>query len=517
MALFHKTVAEYRSSWYEIARNLLRSRDTQRERVAQLQEQLQAERKINEQLRLEQQQVTERCQRLEQENEELQTDVQRLLARPVVLPPDPPLPQHSYGARMISLCIQLAKKVGLRASSKVLQIVFDWLSIATPVPCTSSIRTWLCRMGVDEINDAREMHDDWIWMVDHSNQSGQEKVLTILGIRASKLPPPGQTLRHEDVQTLAVIPGKQWKREDVGRQYEALANKIGIPRMILTDGAVELRESVQVLEKDGKKPILLRDLKHFAANELERIIGHSESFKRFSSLLGSTRSSIQQTELSHFTPPTQKSKARFMNLAATLRWAEMVLWHLDHPSSVARQQIDVERMNSKLGWMIEFRQEITQWRQIEKVIDDVLGFINKHGLYAGAADALKLHLDDLRSDHHQTCALSDQMKETLVNFVLTSEKQLDGEERGWLSTEILESAFGLYKTLEGQQSKGGFTSLLASFGALLKPCTPEEVRKSLGRTRVNDVKHWVATSLGKTLASKKAAAYRRTLVPAPGS
>jgi hypothetical protein len=30
-----------------------------------------------------------------------------------------------------------------------------------------------------------------------------------------------------------------------------------------------------------------------------------------------------------------------------------------------------------------------------------------------------------------------------------------------MSTEILESVFGLYKQLEGQQSRSGFTSLLA--------------------------------------------------------
>ena len=32
-----------------------------------------------------------------------------------------------------------------------------------------------------------------------------------------------------------------------------------------------------------------------------------------------------------------------------------------------------------------------------------------------------------------------------------------------LSTEILESSFGLYKQLERQHSKGGFTTLLAAF------------------------------------------------------
>ena len=73
------------------------------------------------------------------------------------------------------------------------------------------------------------------------------------------------------------------------------------------------------------------------------------------------------------------------------------------------------------------------------------------------------------------------------------------------------------KSLEGQHSKGGFTSLLASFGALLQDCSAAQVRASFGRTSVKDVKQWVANNLGKTLASRKQSAYRRSLAPAPGS
>jgi hypothetical protein len=109
------------------------------------------------------------------------------------------------------------------------------------------------------------------------------------------------------------------------------------------------------------------------------------------------------------------------------------------------------------------------------------------------------------------------MARTPIDFVSNAEAQLAEGERGWLSTEILESAFGLYKTLEGQHSKGGFTSLIASFGALLRSCQPAEVRASFRRTSVASTKQWVAAKPGKTLASKKLSAYRKTLAPAPDS
>jgi hypothetical protein len=517
MGLFLETIGQYSGSTYEVARNLLRSRDTQRERVQTLQQRLHEQTQANEQLRRQNSNLELQRQFAEQQRDQAQQELQRLREQPLQLPNDPSLPDHTYGPRMISVCIQLAKKIGLRASTEALKIVLDWLSISVKIPDWTSVRTWLCRMGVDALKHARERHDDWICFADHSNQIGTEKVLAILGVRACHLPPPGQTLRRQHVRVLSLVPGTQWKREDVAKQYRALSEEIGTPKMLLTDGAVELRESAQALEKDGKKPLLLRDLKHFAANALERMIAGTVAFNAVTTFLGRTRSAIQQTELSHFTPPSQKPKARFMNLGATLRWCEMVLWQLDHPASEARQGITVDRMDEKLGWLRTYRQEIAQWRRIEGVISESLHFINTQGLYRGASSDLQLQLDGLAQASGGHCERSAQMTQTLIEFVSSSESQLAAGERGWLSTEILESAFGMYKSAEGQHSKGGFTSLLASFGAMLQDCSAAEVRESLGRTSVKDVKQWVADNLGKTLASKKQSAYRRTLAPAPGS
>jgi hypothetical protein len=517
MRLSVKTVGQYRASVYEVARNLLRSRNTQRERAETLKERLAEQERMNEQLRAERRQLDQQLRLAREQRDQARQELERLREQPLVLPDDPRLPHHSYGPRMISVCIQLAKAVGLRASIQALKIVLDWLSIRAKIPCWTSVRTWLCRMGLDEIQHSRQPHDDWIWMADHSNQIGREKVLTILGIRECNLPPPGQTLRHQDVRVLALVPGTQWKREDVAEQYRALAQEIGNPRQVLTDGAVELRESAQVLEKDGKQPFLTRDMKHFAANELERMIGKTPAFQAVMTSLGRTRSSIQQTELSHFTPPSQKPKARFMNLGPTLCWAEMILWQLDHPDAQAREGIEVHRMDEKLGWLREYRSEVSQWRQIEGVINDSLRFINTRGLYRGAAEDLRRHLDSLCPANHDRCELSNQMARALIDFVSSAEAQLAEGQRGWLSTEILESAFGLYKSLEGQHSKGGFTSLLPAFGALLRDCTPAEVRESFRRTSVAQTRQWAATHLGKTLGSRKLSAYRKTLSLAPGS
>ena len=128
---------------------------------------------------------------------------------------DPPLKGHKFGRRMIRLAVNLARVVGLRPTERVLKIVWEWLGVQQQLPDWTTIRTWLLRIGLAALREPVEAADDWIWMADHSNQIGPEKALVVLGVRASKLPPRGETLKHEDVRLLTVRPGTAWKREDM--------------------------------------------------------------------------------------------------------------------------------------------------------------------------------------------------------------------------------------------------------------------------------------------------------------
>lgn len=187
-------------------------------------------------------------------------------------------------------------------------------------------------------------------------------------------------------------------------------------------------------------------------------------------------------------PPSQKPKARFMNLGPVLRWGQMVSYHLNHAHSKSRQGITAERMNAKLGWVRGFRGELHVWNRCQEVMQTSLAFINRYGVYQGAAAKLQTELDELRTTHPPDCELSAAMAEKLIAFVKESQAKLPVGERAWLSTENLESLFGQYKRLEGQHSKGGFTSLIAALPMLLTHWTPTNVRESLTAGSVKTMK-----------------------------
>jgi len=495
-------VDSFKSPLRLVAAFLLRSRETQATRARGKSQEIRDLKRIHQR----QQQVIanakEELARKSLEIGQLKAENQRLRQQPAVLPHDPPLPHHEFGPKMISLCVNLARRMGLRPTVACLQIVFDWWGVTERLPAWTTVRTWLMRVGVAAIEEPVELADDWIWMADHSNQIGPEKALVIIGLRASPMPPPGVAITHQDVRVLAVEPGVNWKREDMARAYDALADKIGAPLAVVVDGAVELREGAEVLHKRRENTIILNDFKHQAANVLKKIVGDDERFAAVTSQVGGTRSAIQQTELGHLTPPSPRPKARFMNLAPTLTWARMILWQLAHPHSKARREITVTRMDEKPGWLGTFRDDILRWSACQAVVSASVTFINEQGLFPGAANSLAAKLQSLC-----TGADSQTVADRLLAFVRQSEAKLTDGQRLPQSTEILESSFGLFKQLERQHSKGGFTSLLAAFGALLKPATPESIRRDFTRVSVKQMRTWVRDNLKTTLASKRQTAY----------
>jgi hypothetical protein len=351
-----------RKKFAEKCRRLKRERAELQDRVRELEAEAQRERNANRQLR-------EQVRRVESES--------RSRVESPRLPDDPPLAAHRYGPKMMSLCVNVARRVGLRATEAVLRIVFEWLGIPAAVPDWTTIRVWMQRLGVAVIEEPLERADDCVWLADHSNQIGPEKVLVVLGVRASQLPPPGTPLRHEDVHVLAVQPGTTWKTENVAAVYESLAKRHGAPRAVLSDGAVELRDGAGVLKKLRPDAIVLGDFKHRAAIVLKSIVGGDPRFAEFQTHIGRTRSAIQQSELAHLVPPTMRPKARFMNLAATLHWATTMVWLLETPNAKGRASITAERLEDKLGWLRPFAADIARWMACQRVVSTGVTFVRQ--------------------------------------------------------------------------------------------------------------------------------------------
>jgi hypothetical protein len=249
--------------------------------------------------------------------------------------------------------------------------------------------------------------------------------------------------------------------------------------------------------------IEIYDASHKAACLLKARLERDEQWKAFAAKAGQTKCSTQQTEWAFLIPPSQRIKARYMNLKPLIVWAINTLALLDDPGPEVLKYGTRERMEEKLGWLRQFRERLKDWSETQQVIDVALKFVRTQGLYRGAAKDLRKQLRKL-----SVGAAAARMRDDLVEFVARQAKPLKPGERLPGTSEVIESAFGKFKTVERDQAKGGFTGLLLALAACVAERTQGVVHETLQNTRTREVIAWIKNKLGNTVGSKRRIAYQ---------
>jgi hypothetical protein len=422
---------------------------------------------------------------------------------PVDLEDDEPVDSHGYGVGMQWLFVRLVLAgTSLRGAARVLALLAEAMGWSTPVPHWTTGRLWLLRLGHAVLTGTKEQGADWAWLIDHSVQIGQEKCLVIVGIRLRDLPPQGQCLAHTHLELIALVPRKSWTRQEVDDALEAATAVTGVPRAIVTDHGVDIHGGVAFFQERHPETQEIYDAKHKAACVLKGRLEKNPRWQDFQQRLVQTRCAIQQTEMGFLVPPGPRPKARFMNLEATLQWASKVLAIVQQPPAEVQEWVRPERLQEKLGWLQQFAADIAEWYEWQAIVNMVVGFVNRRGVYRGAAAHLR---DELPAQPLHASSASLMME--LVVFVAHQAQGTRPGERFPGSTEVLESGFGRFKQLEKQQARGGFTSLLLGFGALLADTTTKVIRNAMEHSHTKDIYTWCKEHLGTTVFAKRKLAF----------
>ena len=155
-------------------------------------------------------------------------------------------PHHTYSLGHMHLFARLVLGAGIsmRGASKAMGIFVSFIGLEIPVPCWTTGRLWLMRLGLHKLSRPKEKAGDWIWITDHTVRLGAEKCLAIPGIRQKNLPKAELHLRHEDVEVIDLIPVKKSNGKIVYRQLEDCVEKTGEPRQIVSDCGPDVKSGV---------------------------------------------------------------------------------------------------------------------------------------------------------------------------------------------------------------------------------------------------------------------------------
>jgi hypothetical protein len=392
----------------------------------------------------------------------------------------------------------------LQGAGRVVGVLQDCLGVEVETPSGSSTRLWLLRVGYYKLTRAKEQAEDWVWIVDHVVQMGQEKCLLIVGIRLSAVPVEGTSLTHADVEPIAVCPVAESNGEIVYQQLEAARKQTGVPREILSDQGSDLRKGIGLFCEAHPETSAIYDIKHKVATILKRELGADRAWQEFSTQAGQTIARVQQTALAALAPPRQRRKARYMNVAELVSWGGRIVQYLDTAGNRLADW-DPHRVEQAVGWARQYRQELEQWRQLMEVSTRVEQFVKTHGVTLGGAAQLHACLAETG-----TLPRTQQLKEELLQFVTEEETKARAGERLVGSSEVIESIFGKWKRLEGEQARSGLTGLVLALAAIVAPTTPEVIKRALESVPTKTVLTWCRKKLGKTVQT-----LRRTLFTAP--
>ena len=387
----------------------------------------------------------------------------------------------------------------LRCTAKVFEVFGSATGQDSINPDRSTGRLWLLRIGLAALLRAKVIANDWVWFVDHSIQIGQCKCLFILGIRLCDLP-EGRPLCHQDMEPIALVPMTSSTKQTVAVCLENAVAQTGVPRAIVDDHGSDLHGGVEIFRETHPETSEIYDVKHKAACLLKARLEDDPRWKAYASQLALTKCAVQQTALACLTPPSQRSKARFMNVDGLVEWGIQTLALVDDPSRLAKLGISAEQIKAKLGWLKDFRAELAEWSAYMTVIETTLDFVRCHGLTTSAGRELEATLPAASGS-------AGELREQLLGFVVDESSKVRQGERLPGTTEVLESCFGKLKDLEDGQSKSGFTGLVLSLGAMVSKWTAESIGEALERCRVRDVLDWSRKNLGQSVQSQRRQAY----------
>ena len=329
-----------------------------------------------------------------------------------------------------------------------------------------------------------------------SRNSLRAKYLAVVGLRLSEW--PDRCLGHADIRLIELAAMEHSTAATVQRALERAAGRTGPPRLIVSDQGGDVLGGIDRYRRDHPGTVATCDAAHKGASRLRRSLEADERWAAFVARLGPTKAKLQQTPLACCIGPRLRPKARFMNLAAPLRWARWCLRLLDgslpgdrpltERQRAVLEGIDAAELEAQLGWLREYREAVEEWSQWHEVIQVVVRRVRRHGIDRDTVAELRraARCDGVwgpragRSPRRCSASSADQAWVARL-----------GGERLIGSTEVLESLFGGFKGLQGQQSESGVTGLMLVLGALVWPWTPEEIETALEATPWKAVESWV--------------------------
>lgn len=317
-----------------------------------------------------------------------------------------------------------------------------------------------------------------------------EKLLLALAIPSEHQDLP---VKHEDVTVLNMTVGANFKGEDIENKISEVTISAGSePQYVISDNAHNL---VRGILDSGY--VHYADISHSMGVILKKVYEKQPDFVELTTLLGKKRLQYHLTNKAYLLPPNMRTIARFMNMS------EWVIWG-----------------NSMLAC----------YNKLPKEMQEAYAFINDYeSLLQELMDALDAirHIEYICKNKGFSCKTSKECQSYIVAHVIGNayprqahlglkmleyfrkeEAQLTEDMNICISSDIIESTFGIYKSKKSPNKLYGITPF-----ALMIPLYPKVVNESVTKTfnfkerlvnvKLKDIDAWTTEHLSKNWVTER--------------
>lgn len=383
------------------------------------------------------------------------------------------------------LTIKLNTSTSFRALSHQFQIQTEFFSEIRQVPTHTTLINWVHKVGYYQLTKEKTKADDWIIILDHSIQLGQDKMQVILGIRERDIDFT-RPLRYQDLVPLGMWIKNKWNATIVADTIKQLQESIGTIIYAVCDNGGELKKGLRLCNMKQ-----VYDITHMIAGVFEKNYKTDGQYQQLTKRMSEMRVKLSQTEVAHIIPPKQRTKSSYQNIRTLVNWASNSL------NSVISNESTETTLYDQLSWLKEYQQFINELSEINTVICSIEKQLKHQGL---SEQTLKYSQEQLNS----LCSQKGKIfKEKIIDALSSTIALLPNHSKILCTSDILESAFGKYKNFVSENPMAGITNLVLTIAAFTCSLATEELRDSLEKIRTVDIKNWTEKNIGISLFRKR--------------
>ena len=404
------------------------------------------------------------------------------------------IPGHQFSEFVVRYALSLRSKTNCSSRDivKVIQILAELtIGLVDEVPSYNTVDNWVRKCGLDEIKNVPQAFKDkeYAAVVDECMMIGSEKLLPVIAVPAEH---QGRPLRLCDAKVVEFFVKSGWTAQTVSDSLKETADKMGkSPLYLISDNDGKMRKAAEM-----SSYVWHRDISHTLAMFMEREYKADSEFLDFNNKMATCKKQNCMKEIAYLQSPSQRVKARFMNLSDCITWADKML-EIYHTLN--------EQEKNVFSFLPQYSSFIDEMQQMVSCIHEIELKMKHYGLSKGTVSVCKRHVCRTVMCGNERMRRVGQQ---ILDYLKEEDQRLKEGEAVNNSSDIIESTFGIFKYNQSPNKMNGVTTLILHLP--VKFAFAEEsaannynVKERLCKNKVRDITLWRNENLMESQVVKR--------------